>query len=250
MKAIVLAAGFATRLHPLTRDRAKPLLDVGGRPVLSWLLDRILALSEIDEVLVVTNDLFHHQFAAWRDGYDARVPVQLLNDGARSDADKRGAVGDLALAFDALADRRADLLVVAGDNLVEFDLAPHARRFSELRRPLLLVREIEGPVPPRRYGEVTVDADGNITGFREKPEQPRSELAATCLYFLPAGTLELLAEYLAGGGHHDAPGYFFEWLLGRERVIASRLTGAFYDIGNLESLERARKAFVGRDQER
>lgn len=249
MKAIVLAAGFATRLHPLTLDRAKPLLDVGGRAVLSWLLDRVLALPQIDEVLVVTNDRFHRQFEAWRDGYEARVPVRLLNDGTRSDADKRGALGDLALALEELVNREDDVLVVAGDNLVEFDLAPHARRFSELRRPLLLVREIEGQVPPRRYGEVTVDGDGYVTGFREKPERPLSQLVSTCVFFLPAGARHLLLDYLASGASHDAPGHFFEWLHGRQRVAAARLTGGFHDIGNLESLEQAREAFARRGRE-
>lgn len=242
MKAIVLAAGFATRMYPLTRDRAKPLLDVAGEPVLSRLLDRVLSLDAVDEVLVVSNHRFFEAFERWRDGYGARVPVRVLDDGALDDEGKRGAIADLAFAVEHLGDAGADLLVVAGDNLIDFDLAPHAERFAELGRPTCLVREIEGVVPPRRYSEVTLDGTRVVT-CREKPAEVRSNLSAICLYFLPGSVRPRLAEYLASQSEHDAPGHFLAWLHAREPLSASRIDGGWHDIGDVETLERARAAF-------
>ena len=247
MKAIVLAAGFATRMFPLTRDRAKPLLEVGGRPVVDWLLQRHQALPEVDEVVVVANGRFHADFEAWAAGLEVGVPVRVLNDGAQDDDTKLGAIGDLALAVDALEDRNAPLLVAAGDNLIGFDLAPYAARFAARpERPLLLVREIEGEIPPRRYNEVVLDGEGGVRSFREKPDDPQSPLASICLYFLPGDVRADLATYLAEETNHDAPGYLMQWLHGRRPMAAAALGDGWYDIGNLETLERARRAYAER----
>jgi glucose-1-phosphate thymidylyltransferase len=247
MKAIVLAAGFATRMYPLTRDRAKPLLEVGGRPVIEWLLQRLVALPEVDEVVVVANGRFHADFDAWAARLDVRVPVRVLNDGAQDDDSKLGAIGDLALAVDALEERAAPLLVAAGDNLIGFDLAPYAARFAARpERPLLLVREIEGDIPPRRYNEVVLDGEGGISSFREKPDDPQSPLASICLYFLPGDVRADLATYLEEEANHDAPGYLMQWLHGRRPLAAAALGEGWYDIGNLETLERARRAYAER----
>ena len=247
MKAVILAAGFATRLYPLTLDRAKPLLDVGGRPVLSWLADRILALESVDEVVIVVNGRFHAQFEAWLAGYRANVALHLVNDGAAAQPEQLGALGDLALALESIEDRGAPLFVAAGDNLVAFDLAPHAARFSaDPSRPLLLVREIEGEVPPGRYSEVVLGPDGEVASFREKPSRPRSNLSAVGLYFLPADVREDLEHYMQVESNHDAPGYFLAWLAARRPLAAARLSGGWHDIGNLETLERARADFARR----
>lgn len=244
MRAVLLAAGFATRLYPLTRERAKPLLEVGGKPVLSHLLERVLELPELEQVLVVTNDRFHAQFEAWAGGLAAGVPLHLLNDGARDDASKRGAIGDLALALQALPQDDAPLFVAAADNLVDADLARCARRFLEAPdTPLLFVREIEGVVPPGRYSEVLLAPDGTVRRFREKPDDPQTPLSAVGLYFLPAAARAWVATYLAGGGNPDAPGHLFEWLSRRATLRAMPLEGAWHDIGNHETLAAARAAF-------
>lgn len=247
MKAIVLAAGFATRMYPLTRDRAKPLLDVGGRPVIEWLVQKLAALQEVDEVVVVANGRFHHAFEVWAESLELGVPVRVLNDGAQDDDTKLGAIGDLALAVEALGDSSAPLLVAAGDNLVGFDLEPYAALFAESPdRPLLLVREIEGQIPPRRYNEVVLGEDGSVLSFREKPDDPKSPLASICLYFLPGDVREDLALYLSEETNHDAPGYLMQWLHGRRPMAAAPLGGGWHDIGNLETLESARRAYAER----
>lgn len=239
---VVLAAGFATRLYPLTRDRAKPLLDVGGRAVLSHVLDRAAALNGVAGCVVVTNARFHDQFVEWRAQYESDVPISLLNDGATENENRLGGIADLALGLQE-AQRQcpgADVLVLAGDNLIEEDLSEFLAYFRRLRAPLLLCRRISGGIPPSRHGEVLVDSTGRVTRFREKPADPESELAATCFYFLPADTTPQLERYLASGGDSDAPGHFLAWLVPQREVHARVLKGRTFDIGNLESLERAR----------
>lgn len=243
MKAVLLAAGFATRLYPLTRDVAKPLLDVKGRPVVSWILDRVLEVEAIDEVVVVTNARFADQFDAWVADLDVRVPISVVSDGTRDDAEKLGAIADMALAI-AQLDSASPVLVIAGDNLIEGSLKQYVAEFTG--EPMMLVRRIAGVVPSGRYGEILTDADGCITRFREKPREPESDLAATCLYLLPPGIQAALTEYLASGRTHDAPGNFIAWLAARRRVRAVELQGRLLDIGNLESLEEARRTFEPR----
>ncbi len=244
MKAIVLAAGFATRLWPLTRDRAKPLLDVGGRPVLDHILDRVLTIEEITEVVVVTNARFHDDFLAWLEGSPRPVARRAVCNGAPTNEERRGGVADMALGIDeALRDGGdEDLLVVAGDNLIGFDLRPFADDYLRRRIPLLLTRRLAGPVPPRRHGEVRLDDEGVVVGFREKPAVPQSPFVATCTYLLPPGVRGLLAEYLASGEPPDAPGHFIAWLARRTPVGGWVARGDFFDIGDLESLENARRA--------
>ena len=231
MKAILLTAGFATRLYPLTRDRAKPLLDVGGRPVLDYLLDRVLELDGLDEILVVHNGRFADQFEAWAAGHSLSVPMRLINDGAVDDDTKLGAIGDLRLALGSL-ESDVPLFVGAGDNLIEVDLASYGRRFGEdPSQPLMLVREIEGVVPPGRYSEVLLE-DGRITRFRREARGPR---VPTCLQWgctssprpLAAGSTSTWAD----GGNPDAPGHLFAWLCEQHGLRGARLIGTWHDIG-------------------
>jgi glucose-1-phosphate thymidylyltransferase len=244
MKAILLAAGFATRLHPLTLERAKPLLEVGGRPVLSRLLERVLELPGLDEVAVVANRRFFGQFEAWAGGLAAPVPLRLIDDGALDDAHRLGAVGDLALALGRLPDDGAPLFVAAGDNLVEADLAAYARRYAGApAHPLLIVRRIVGEVPVGRYSEVVLDERGHVRSFREKPPDPRSPLSAVGLYFFPPTVRRWTRRYLDEGGNPDAPGHFLEWLARREQLRAAPLEGEWHDIGNLQTLAAARAAY-------
>lgn len=247
MNVIILAAGFATRLYPLTRNRPKPLLDVGGKPVITRQLDRILQVPGISEVIVVTNEKFHDQFKIWCDQYQTDVAVRLLNDHSTKEEERLGGVGDMALAMENTSPgpdgKDEDLLVAAGDNLMDFDLRPFAKEFQRIRRPLLLARRIEGKVPPCRHGEICVDPDGTVTSFREKPADPRSNLAAACLYFFPPEVRSLVFEYLKTTDDNDAPGHFIAWLVKQTPVSAIFFSGRLFDIGNSETLSQARAAY-------
>jgi glucose-1-phosphate thymidylyltransferase len=249
VKAYLLAAGYATRMYPLTRDRAKPLLEVAGAAILTHLLDRVLALDDLSEVIVIANDRFARDFEAWASLRDAPVPVHVLNDGTRSDGAKLGALGDLAFALDAVPVGGEDWLVAAGDNLLAFELGPLQQAFRKTgdgahREPLLVVRKTTRD-GPSRYNEVVLDESGRVVRFREKPEDPVSDLAAIALYLLPAAAESALRRYLDEGGNPDAPGHFIAWLVEQMPVRAEPLRGEWYDIGSLDGLKYARKHFPG-----
>lgn len=243
MKVIVLGAGYATRLYPLTRDRAKPLLEVGGLPILSRILTRTMELDDLSEIVVVSNDKFAEQFEAWADGFASRVPLRILNDGSRDESDRLGAVGDIAFALRHLDLAGEDWMVVAGDNLIESSFVVLQRAFRAARRPMIVVRKTRAQAGPSRYNEVTLDAEGRVLRFREKPRDPQTGLAAIALYFLTAEAAPLVDRYLREGGEPDAPGHWLEWLVAKTAVAATPLGGAWFDIGNLESLEAARERF-------
>jgi glucose-1-phosphate thymidylyltransferase len=243
VKAVLLAAGYATRLHPLTRDRPKPLLEVGGRPLLTHILERVAALPDLSEVVVVGNAKFAEPLRAWARGVAGPVPLRVLDDGSSDDANKLGASGDLAFALREVPLEGEDLLVVAGDNLLGFDLHPLYEAFRRHRRPQLAVREVEQPDGPSPYNEVTLDAAGRVLRFREKPADPRTNLMAICLYFFPPEVEGLLRRYLAEGGDPDAPGHFIAWLVGCAEVRASRFEGEWFDVGSLAALAAARAHF-------
>lgn len=248
MHVIVLAAGFATRLYPLTKNQAKPLLEVGGRPVLGWLLDAALAMPDVEGCVIVSNARFAEDFERFCVERAGPIPITVVNDGATEEHGKLGAVGDLDLALQHVP-AGSPVLVAAGDNLIDFELGDFAGLFAaDPTRPLLLVREIPGEVPPGRYSEVVlgeVEALGRqvVQSFREKPADPRSNLSAVGLYFLPSDVRDDVRRYLAAGGEPDAPGHFFQDLCQHRPMLAAPLPGGWHDIGNHETLAQARAAF-------
>jgi glucose-1-phosphate thymidylyltransferase len=241
---VVLAAGFGTRLYPLTERASKPLLEAGGEPLLTRLVRQLTATGAVHAVTVVTNHKFHADYVAWRAALRAPVPVALVDDGAGRDADARGALADLRLALAAATDPGDGWIVAGGDNVFDGGLEPLVAAFEALRRPLLVVREVPMPLEPGRYSEVTLDAKGVVRSFREKPPDPRSPLSAVCLYFLPPDLPAWLADYFEGGGEPDAPGHFFAWLVPRTAVHGARLPGRWFDIGTPQALAAAR-AWLG-----
>jgi dTDP-glucose pyrophosphorylase/galactokinase/mevalonate kinase-like predicted kinase len=245
-RAVFLAAGFATRLHPITIDRAKPLLEIGGEPIMTRLLRQVESMGVVDDGLVVANHRFHRDFEAWRDHASPVLPIAVLDDGATSNDTRLGAVRDLAFALDRADDALGpaeDLdawLVLACDNLFEFDLARMAEAFARRGRGQLVVREVPRPVPPGKYSEVMLASDGRlIARFREKPSAPESNLSAIAVYLLPRELPSLVRTYLDGGGEGDAPGHFLAWLANRAPLEAQRLEGRWLDIGSPEDLARA-----------
>lgn len=247
MKAVLLAAGFATRMYPLTRDRAKPLLEVGGEPLIGRLLRQAVAAGA-DEVVVVTNARFEGDFRAWAAAAACPVPLRVIANGAREDHELRGALADLALALEqGLPDGSpGGFLVAAGDNLLESDLAAYAARFRAGDEPMLLVRETPPPVPPGRWSDVALAPDGSVRSFREKPDDPSGGWSAVGVYFLPADLPAQLAAYLAGGGNPDAPGHFLAWLVGRGPVRAAPLDAPWHDVGSLDGYREVCERFSGR----
>jgi len=229
VKALILAAGYATRLRPLTETMPKQLLPVGGRPIVDWILDRV-AETSADEVHLVTNARFAGDFERWAEGKDVRIH----NDGTTSNDDRLGAIGDIA--FVGLDD---DLLVIAGDNLFEYSLADYESYWRAKGGSCVAVLDVGDVELAKRYGIVDVDADDRITACVEKPDDPPSTLAATATYLYRREHAALVPEYLAEGNPPDQPGHYVAWLYRRAPVYAYRFPGEWFDIGDHAQLLEA-----------
>jgi glucose-1-phosphate thymidylyltransferase len=232
MKAIILAAGYATRLRPLTDRIAKPLLPVAGRPMLDWILDRIDEVDDVDEIHVVTNARYAPSFEAWRPS-DA---VTIHDDGTTTNDDRLGAIGDVRFVVER-AGIDDDLLVIAGDNLFDFQLS----RFVEFWRgkgeaSAVALYDVGDRELVKRFGVVDVDTGDRITAFVEKPDDPPSTLAATASYIYHRAHVPLVERYLAEGNSPDQPGRFIAWLHERVPVYGYRFEGEWFDIGDREQL--------------
>ena len=238
MKALVLAAGYATRLYPLTLERPKALLEVGGRPMLDHVLERLEAMG-VDETIVVTNAKFTPHFEEWAKGEDR---VRIVNDGTTSNDDRLGAIGDIGFVLDQLS-LDDDLVVIAGDNLFSEDVSGFTAFGRQVDAPVLAVHDIGDRSLMHEYNQVELDADDRITFFEEKPSNARTTLAGVALYYYPRSALPLIRQYLAEGNNPDQPGRLVEWLYPRTSVYAWRLPGTWYDIGSAETLAQADSIF-------
>lgn len=246
MNVLILAAGYATRLYPLTLTKAKPLLEVAGKPMIEWVLDNLAPVPGIETIYVVTNDKFAKDFQEWADGYAKSQPqmkFKIVNDGSRSDADKLGAIGDIRLVLTREEITNAPLIVVAGDNLFSESLAEFAAaaRGSAATLATYDVGDLEAI---KKYSAIRTDAEGVITHFEEKPEKPETTLTGIALYYFAAETLELFTTYIAAGNNPDQPGRFIQWLHTRRPVKTYQIKGTWYDIGSKETLEEANKIFA------
>jgi glucose-1-phosphate thymidylyltransferase len=241
MRAVILAAGYATRLYPLTLDRPKALLRVGGRPILEHLLDRLGEVRGLDEIHVVTNSRFAGAFREW-----ARGPgrdVRIVDDGTVDEQTRLGAIGDLDLAIraEAIDD---DLLVLAGDNLFSESFAPFAEFGREKGSPALGVYDVgDLDIVRGRYNAIELDGDDRVVFFEEKPERPTSTLTGIALYFYPRASLPLVSRYLEEGNNPDQPGRLVQWLYPQTPVYAWRVPGRWYDVGSKETRAEADRAF-------
>jgi glucose-1-phosphate thymidylyltransferase len=239
VKAVILAAGYATRLQPLTLDRPKHLLEVGGRTILNRLLDQ-LPLDELETIYVVTNAKFASRFREWAAGHAAAIEV--IDDGTTSDDDKLGAIGDLDLVIRS-AGIDDDLLVAAGDSLFTERLDDFARFARERSAAAIAVYEVDELEEMKRLSSIEVDDESRVVAMEEKPSQPTSKLAGIALYLYPRAALPLVAQYLEEGNNPDQPGRFVEWLYTRTPVYAWRVPGRWLDIGTPETLAEADRAF-------
>ena len=243
MKAIILAAGYATRLYPLTKNFPKPLLEVGGKTILDHLIDQLKTISDIDRAYLVSNRRFYDHFADWaRAKGETHLPIEILDDGTTYNDDRLGAVGDLLFAIEtrAIAD---DVIVLAADNILRFSLQNFVNAFKANPAPHIAVRHNPNDNDRKRRGNVLLGANNRVLQFIEKPAKPISEWSVPPFYIYPSTTLPRVKAYIANCGTPDAPGHFAEWLHTRETVYAHEIDGRIFDIGNRESLSEARAFF-------
>lgn len=256
MNALILAAGYATRLYPLTLNKAKPLLEIGGKPIIEWLFDNLVSISELETVYVVTNNKFANDFQDWAGSYKdrsasgkatadkhPRLKIKIVNDGSTSDDDKLGAIGDINLVLTRENLANDDLVVIAGDNLFEQPLADFVKA-ARNSFATVAIHDVGDLETMKKFGTVTIDNQGVITNFEEKPKDPKSTLAAVALYYYSREALPLFTTYLAAGNNPDQPGLFLQWLFPRKPVNTFQITGRWLDIGSKETLESADKIFA------
>src|SRR5881296_1444845 len=246
MKVVILAAGYATRLYPLTLTQPKPLLSIAGKPMIEYVLDNLAPIGGLDRIYVVTNAKFATHFQKWADGYcaaKAKLDFTIVNDGSTDDTNKLGAIGDLHLVLtrEHVDD---DLIVVAGDNLFSEKLTDFGRYCREEKAPILAVYDVGDLEEVKKYNAIAMDRDGRITFFEEKPKKPTSTLTGIALYFYPKTTLPLLKQYIAEGNNPDQPGRLIQWLYPRTPVHVWKVPGLWYDIGSKETLEAANRIFA------
>jgi glucose-1-phosphate thymidylyltransferase len=245
MNVVILAAGYATRLHPLTLTQPKPLLPVAGKPMIDHVLDNLAPIAGIERVYVVTNARFASHFEAWAANYQANKPgakIIVVNDGTTDDTNKLGAIGDLNLVL-TRENLQDDLVVVAGDNLFSEKLTGFGDYCRAQQTPVLAVYDVGSLEAVKKYSAISTDTSGRITKFEEKPPQPASTRIGIALYYYPKSVLPLIRQYIAEGNNPDQPGRLVQWLYPRVPFHTWEVTGLWYDIGSKETLEEANRIF-------
>jgi glucose-1-phosphate thymidylyltransferase len=237
VKAVLLAAGYATRLRPLTDDLPKHLLPVGDRPMLDRVLERVREVAEVDGVHLVTNSRFAPAFARWAGQHD----VVVHDDGTSSNDDRLGAVGDLRLVIERAGLGDDELIVLAGDNLFEFSLPLFVAWWRAKPQPASAVplHDVGNLELAKQYGIAETDDADRVVRFVEKPSDPPSTLASTLIYLVPPAHVRLVRTYLDEGRSPDNAGSFLGWLAEREPVYGYRFEGPWYDIGDQDQLLEA-----------
>ena len=237
MIAMMLLAGYATRLYPLTIDTPKPLLPVAGRAMLDYIADEIDTLPDLSGICLVTNHRFASHFEKWaaerRKNYPG-VAIQIIDDQTSDDQSKRGAIGDIAYAMDVCG-IDDDLLILAGDNLFTYRLKDMYDCFMKIRKDLLIAITVNDKHQLQKLAVATLDANGKVLKMAEKPQEPETNTAIYATYFYRRDTLPLIKTYLEEGNTPDAPGNFPSWLFKRKEIYAFRADGYCIDIGTPEN---------------
>ncbi len=243
MNVVILCAGFATRMYPLTKHFPKPLLMVAGKPVLDYLLDQIMAMPDICSIHIVSNDRFFDHFKDWRDDHQATgsfgsIAVHVHNDKTTDNENRLGAAGDLQLALKMIG-RPSGIMVSGGDNIYRFSLAPLLETFLSSDRHYIVALPEKNIENLRKTGVLELDHRNRVVRLHEKPAHPVSHWISPPLYFFQPSVWPVLDSFLQTSANHDAPGHFIDYLCQQEKVEAFRLDAGRFDIGSIESYRRA-----------
>ncbi|MFH0763997.1 MAG: nucleotidyltransferase family protein [Candidatus Omnitrophota bacterium] len=251
MTLVILAAGYAVRLQPLTLNTSKSLLEIGGKKILDRIMEKVLTVKEISSIYIITNGRFFENFLEWQKASKAfGAAAAILNDGTLTNETRLGAIQDIAFAIKekSIAD---DTIVVAGDNLFDFDL----NRFVKFAgghpdSVSVALYDIADIGSAKNFGVVGVDKDNLVIDFEEKPEKPKSTLVSTGIYYFPKNKLSHIREYVKMRNKLDAPGYYIAWLAKRDKIYGFKFTQTWYDIGNIESYKKADEEYLKKEKNR
>ena len=242
MKCLILAAGYATRLYPLTEIFPKPLLKVGEKTILDWLIDDIDKAGLVDEYVVISNHKFCLHFEDWAKKKKQKITV--VDDGTVSNETRLGAVKDIQFAIDKLS-INDDMLVIAGDNVLDFSLTKFAR-YAKEKNASSVMRYYEAEKQKlSKSGVLEIDENDKVLRMEEKPKEPKSHWCCPPFYYYTADDAKLISKAIEEGCGVDAPGSFIAWLCPKSDVYAMEMPGKRYDIGNLESYENVKREYSG-----
>lgn len=241
MKCIILAAGYATRLYPLTANYPKPLLPVGGKPILNWLVEDIK--GTVDEVAIVTNHKFAEHFNDWVNTLVIGKRIRVIDDGTSTNETRLGAVKDIQLAVEMT--REDDYLVMAGDNVLDFSLVPFINFSASSGTSCVMCHEEHELAHLQKTAVITTDKNNKILTYEEKPREPRGTLAVPPFYYYRAEDIHRIQDALDAGCGYDAPGSFAAWLSKQTSMHAYRMPGKRWDIGDMKSYEAVRDSYSG-----
>ena len=245
MKALILAAGYATRIYPLTKQYPKPLLTVKGKPIINYIIDKLKSVSEVNEIYIVTNSKFILNFRKWAKSIKCLKKITLVDDLTKNNKDRLGAIGDMNFVIKKLK-IKDDLLVIGGDNLFNGSL----KGFLDFSGKNSLAASIglyklKQKKDACRYGVVKLDNRKKVINFQEKPEKPESNIVAMCLYYIPKNYLDLIDEYVRTKNKKvDATGSYISWLKEKRDVYGYVFSGWWFDIGDYKYLNEAKNKFA------
>jgi glucose-1-phosphate thymidylyltransferase len=242
MKAILLAAGYATRLYPLTLNFPKSLLPIDCVPVINTIIQKLELIPSIDEIIVVTNARFHTDFIKWQSDYAFKKKITILNDKTKTEKDKLGAIADLKFV---IKKKRIndDIVVIGTDNLFDAKLGAFLKFCSQKEKICIGVFDFKKKSQVSEYGVVRLDRNKKIIEFQEKPKIPKSSLVAMCLYYFPKEKLKIIEKYLSSNQKSDALGYYIKWLVNKSEAYGYTFSGQWFDIGDKQQYFKANKTF-------
>ncbi|MBI2106130.1 nucleotidyltransferase family protein [Candidatus Woesearchaeota archaeon] len=243
MKCLLLAAGYSTRLYPLTENFPKPLLDIAGKPVINYLVEKLEKLNELKEVYVITNSKFYNPFLSWRNSLKTSLKIEIIDDGTNNKDNRLGAIGDIQFVINKkkLDD---DLLILGGDQLFKFYLNDFVDFFKKENKDVTMVIKERNKDLIKQSSCVVLDKNKKLIFFEEKPENPSSDLISRCIYIYKKDTLKLIEKYLEEKNNPDQPGRFVQWLYKKKEILGFISNNDIIDIGTHETLEKAKKVFT------
>ena len=246
MKAIILAAGYATRLYPLTLNMPKALLKIGDKPIIDYIVDEICTVDDVNEIIVVTNHKFAKQFIDWAAKHYSKKPIDIIDDGTLTEETRKGAIGDILYVLKQ-KDINEDIMVIAGDNFFTYKLKDYYDFYKKMDKDCVCVKEFDDRELLKQMGVAVIDENNRIVDIEEKPKDPKSNIAVYATYIYKKETLPMFDKYISEGNKPDAPGYFVEWLYKQKEVYAYSFLGECYDIGTPKSYEEVCKAFGNKE---
>lgn len=242
MKAIILAAGYATRLYPLTINKPKALLTINEKPIINYIVEQINTIDVIDEIYVVTNHKFINSFSDWQNEIESRAKITVLDDGTTSEQDRKGAIGDIAFVIQKM-NINDELLVIAGDNFFTYPLKNYYDFYKQKDKDCVCVKIWHDEKTLKNFGIALLDQNSKVLNIEEKPESPKSNTVVFAMYLYQKDTIPLFEKYLLQGNNPDAPGNFPAWLYKQKEVYAYTFEGECYDIGTPESYQEVQALF-------